>query len=697
MGGDGSDSLIQWKFRFLIAAEFLILLQGWLCAQLTGDDFDRLQKRAVEEGWTFEIGPGGATEIPLDRLCGTIPPATAGLLAESSTNGPLSVDFFQNPVMFHLPAAFDWRQLIPPLEIRNQGSCNSCWAHAAVGVVEYAILLRQANAVDLSEQWLISCSDAGTCESDGWYGWALDLFLADGTPDFCGQTGAVLEADFPYMQTEGFCQCPYPRRYFLDGWGTIPKDINAMKWYLYHYGPIAAAVYAGSPFQAYRRGIFNACETAPINHAVVIVGWDDTQGTEGVWIIRNSWGVDWGEDGYMRIEYGCSQIGTLSNYVEYRAGMEFPVSPVELPTFEKYIDQPVSDSCSMVTLTNPNMNEIQWQAATAVQWITLSDNEGILSPEQTQQITICLNEQANELPLGTHHAEFVFIDQTNRLVEQRMITLVVKPHSLVGHWKLDAIVDGWVWDDSGNQNDGQINGPVTVTDGTFRGACQFDGSEAQIKAGLDERLRPTDSITVAAWIKPEDLSGTGMQAMVYNAFRLAYLEKGYMLYGANGRIQWWVKTETKQSGDAGLISVPIESGQWLHVAGSYDGDSIKLYINGQLAGSASLANPIQWGAVPYSGFHIGGLWEYGQDYFFKGAIDEVRVYDYALNREEILKLVQGIPGDLNRDWEINLSDARTLASCWLKTIDIDACDSNRDGRVGMEDLGILSESWNMHY
>ncbi|MBN1819045.1 MAG: hypothetical protein JW828_16920 [Sedimentisphaerales bacterium] len=675
----------------------LISPWGFLSAQLADDDFNRLRNRAVEEGWTFEVGPSEATSLPLDRLCGTTEPVTAGILADSTASSPLSIDFFQNSAVLDLPAAFDWRQIIPLPQIRNQGACNSCWAHAAVGVVEFAILLREANTVDLSEQWLISCSDAGTCLSGGWYGWALDLFLADGKPDLCGQTGAVLEADFPYTQSEGSCACTYPRHYFIDGWGSVPKDVNAMKWHIYNFGPIAAAVYAGMPFQAYQKGIFNACETAPINHAVVIVGWDDTQGAEGVWIIRNSWGADWGEDGYMRIEYGCSQIGTLSNYVDYRAGMEFPVSPIQLPVFEKFVDQPASVSCSVLTLSNPSLHELQWQALTAAPWMTLSAKGGALVPDQTQEITICLNEQANTLPVGTHQADLVLLDQTNRLVERRTVILKVKPHTLVGHWKLDEIIEGRMSDESGKHNDGQVAGPVTVIDGVFRGACQFDGVETTIHAGWDEPLRPRDTVTVAAWIKPDDLSGTTMQAIIYNAFRLASMEKGYMLYGANDRLQWWIKTETKRSGDAGLLSVSVPSGQWMHVAGTYDGSAIRLYLNGQLAETAPLSNAIQWGVAPYSGFHIGGAWEYGQSYLFQGAIDDVRVYDYALSREEILRLMHGIPGDLDRDWRVDLSDLRMLSSCWLKTIDIDVCDINQDNQAQMSDLLILSETWNLRY
>ena len=82
------------------------------------------------------------------------------------------------------------------------------------------------------------------------------------------------------------------------------------------YGPIAACVKVTEPFQAYVGGIFdeNARTAGPkdINHAITIVGWDDSK---KAYLIKNSWGTEWGEKGYMWIEYGCNNIGYGATWV----------------------------------------------------------------------------------------------------------------------------------------------------------------------------------------------------------------------------------------------------------------------------------------------------------------------------------------------------------------------------------------------
>lgn len=250
----------------------------------------------------------------------------------------------------NLPDRFDWRELNGCPPIRDQGMCGSCWAFATVGVLECNIKIKEGKEVDLSEQWLVSCNTYVDswgrhwgCDG-GWY--AHDYFMEEPVGekyvDECGQTGAVLEKKFPYGSQEwadtGYvpnCECPYPHRYYIKDWKYIGSQngntIDQIKSAILNYGPIACAVYCDSNWGEYKGGVFDYDINAPnVNHAVVLVGWDDNQGTNGVWFLRNSWGPDWGEDknglpwdespmggGYMRIEYSTCNIGHSANYIVY--------------------------------------------------------------------------------------------------------------------------------------------------------------------------------------------------------------------------------------------------------------------------------------------------------------------------------------------------------------------------------------------
>jgi len=273
-------------------------------AQLTKSDIARLASRPEAANWTFTIGENSATKRPLEQLTGLIIPKDWQRPALQKTG------MITPPTP--LPTYMDWRALDGCPPVRDQETCGSCWAFAAMGAVESSILIHRGTTIDLSEQWLVSCTDAGTCDG-GWYGDAFD-YMVD-KPDSCELIGAPLEDAFPYQATDAACTCPPERPYLLTSWATATTDINDIKSKILEFGPVAVGVAADEVFQSYLSGVYNANTSSNLNHAVVLVGWDDNQGTNGVWFLRNSWGPGWGENGYMRIEYGCSGIGAAPAYV----------------------------------------------------------------------------------------------------------------------------------------------------------------------------------------------------------------------------------------------------------------------------------------------------------------------------------------------------------------------------------------------
>jgi hypothetical protein len=291
----------------------LLLLSGWnasAVAQLSGEDIEALRQRGQAEGWTFSVAESQATTYPLEWLCGAVEPPDWRDTAifdpcEPQRNLPVSFSWF-------------WGGVTP---IRDQGPCGSCWAFGAVGAMECAIRLRYDGIQDLAEQWLVSCTTAGSC-SGGWHTTSFDYLKCNGLKDPCGGTGAVMEADFPYKASDVPCGCPYSHPFCLDSWAAVGyqwsiPSVEQIKQAILDHGPVAVCVYVNDAFQAYHGGVFNACEDHWINHVVVLIGWDDRKGTSGAWRLRNSWGASWGESGYMWIEYGCCRVGYATCYVEY--------------------------------------------------------------------------------------------------------------------------------------------------------------------------------------------------------------------------------------------------------------------------------------------------------------------------------------------------------------------------------------------
>jgi C1A family cysteine protease/putative hemolysin len=249
------------------------------------------------------------------------PPAT-------STETPV---FDEQKTKTALPQALDWRDVNGRSYIgavRNQGSCGSCYAFgaaaAAEGTYNYATNRYDSQAVDFSESFIAWCL--------GTYGPYVDHFGGcDGANyEYAELTaltreGIILESLFPYTGTDpGGCSYWNTPRIRFQSWGRIaPNNTTAIQQALATYGVLDVAVMTSSAFDTYSGGIFTdslRCENgaySKTNHAVALVGWG-TDPTHGVyWILRNSWGKNWGEDGYMRIQAHSAKVDCAATYLQF--------------------------------------------------------------------------------------------------------------------------------------------------------------------------------------------------------------------------------------------------------------------------------------------------------------------------------------------------------------------------------------------
>lgn len=228
----------------------------------------------------------------------------------------------RNNLKATLPNRFDLREQNLVTSVKNQGYCGVCWAFASLGGVE-SMLLRNGSAnYDFSEQSLRTChgyetGDEGSCRG-GNYSMSMSYFSSG--------IGPVLDSDLPYNTNEKE-QCgiaPEPI-VTIDGMLYFPDDQNAIKQAIMDYGGLPASIlWADNYFDKNKNSLCFPLDNYAPNHAILIVGWDNnkvTQAGNGAWIIKNSWGKSWGENGFGYVAYQDKHISkhvcSFNSYFDY--------------------------------------------------------------------------------------------------------------------------------------------------------------------------------------------------------------------------------------------------------------------------------------------------------------------------------------------------------------------------------------------
>lgn len=184
----------------------------------------------------------------------------------------------------------------------------------------------------------------------------------------------------------------------------------------------------------------------------------------------------------------------------------------------------------------------------------------------------------------------------------------------------------------------------TATGTTISQAVLFNSDGETDSHEIPADLMPTAAITVSAWAKIDNFGYYG--GVFYNAMWTGGKKSGYMMHTDKGAFNWWVKG----SSDYALVSLPGDTGQWYHLAGTFDSalgsNQLKLYANGILVGTADLAGTIDWDPVPYNCM-IGAYNDDNENLELNGEVDDVGVWNRALTQEEVQWLYNSgnaIPG-----------------------------------------------------
>jgi len=202
-----------------------------------------------------------------------------------------------------LPASVDWRTHNPPVvtPVKDQGSCGSCWAHAATEEIESFLALKTGKLVELSRQNILECSpNPNECGGTG----GCEGATAEIGMGYVQAKGVATEAAYPYTAQDGTCNENIPKTATISGFVALPtNNYTALLTAIATAGPVAISVDA-SAWSFYSSGVFDGCSfsSVDIDHAVQLVGYGhDASVNMDYWIVRNSWSAGWGESGYIRL------------------------------------------------------------------------------------------------------------------------------------------------------------------------------------------------------------------------------------------------------------------------------------------------------------------------------------------------------------------------------------------------------------
>jgi cathepsin L len=214
-------------------------------------------------------------------------------------------------------SSFSWRAAGKVTPVKDQ-ICGNCWAFAALSAYEASDRIRNNRTLDSSEQYINDCAktdggvDAGSC-SGGLAAKALEHIVRD---------GGVAEATVPYTGTNKACTNPSTPENAV-AWGFVDPAVDfptraQIKEALCKYGPLTTRmrVVSDNIFAFTGTGVYTenvASDNDGGGHAVAIVGWSDAK---QAWLIKNSWGTDWGDGGFGYIGYNSNRIGRHSAWIK---------------------------------------------------------------------------------------------------------------------------------------------------------------------------------------------------------------------------------------------------------------------------------------------------------------------------------------------------------------------------------------------
>ncbi|NXQ26606.1 CATS protein, partial [Alaudala cheleensis] len=212
-----------------------------------------------------------------------------------------------------VPEALDWRDKGCVTEVKNQGACGSCWAFSAVGALEAQVKLKTGNLVSLSAQNLVDCS--------GMYGnkGCAGGFMTEAFQYIIDNGGIESEESYPYtaqvrLGRAAFHENTWKKQLETAGnsWKQLPQllpESSGMR--------VGCGISWDSSGISPSPGVFDDPQCSQeVNHGVLVVGYGSLQNKD-YWLVKNSWGVHFGDGGYIRMARNASNLCGIASYASY--------------------------------------------------------------------------------------------------------------------------------------------------------------------------------------------------------------------------------------------------------------------------------------------------------------------------------------------------------------------------------------------